>query len=338
MFHLDLLHFQRNVSNVFNLLKTVCRRHIFESFPPSQRQHAPCTHRENIMQFVISACITHTEWEGQRAGEHETLENWNGTRWCTDSMEMKRVKYFSINYLCCGMATVQRIWMTYFKCIENKTPHMYKYVHEPSKVSTIAEENRAKWNRVGERRRRSDDRVLQIETCRVRNQFKAWDVRSKLAHSTLCITDRTLLHTTITTAATKLRQDKIINKLQPKLLRTNKQKLWCAEIVCAPFQSRMLNGDHAHCMRTHREIVDYARVFLARQLNMTHSLSDNFIINYFYVSKFFFSKHCFHFVCRHGSVVVASNTFTPRSRTIHATFDCQQFIYLNALAIFLMVS
>lgn len=70
----------------------------------------------------------------------------------------------------------------------------------------------------------------------------------------------------------------------------------CRNRLC-PFLKRMVNGDHAHCMRT--QIVDYARVFLARQLNMTHSLSDNFIINYFYVSKFFF-LHCFHFVCRHG--------------------------------------
>lgn len=80
----------------------------------------------------------HTHRNG-RDREHETLENWNGT-WCRLQMEMKRVKYFSINYLCCGMATVQRIWMTYFKCIENKTPHMRIYVHESSKMSTIAKE------------------------------------------------------------------------------------------------------------------------------------------------------------------------------------------------------
>lgn len=68
MFHLDLLQFQRNVSNVFNLLKTVCRRHIFESFPPPYHWHAPCTHRENTMQFVISVCITHTRASGGGGG------------------------------------------------------------------------------------------------------------------------------------------------------------------------------------------------------------------------------------------------------------------------------
>lgn len=71
MFHLDLLHLQRNVSNGFNLLKTVCRRNIFESFPPPY--HYSMHHArtgKNIMQFMISACIIHTQRE--REAEHKT--------------------------------------------------------------------------------------------------------------------------------------------------------------------------------------------------------------------------------------------------------------------------
>lgn len=68
MFHLDLLHFQRNVSNVFNLLKTVCRRHIFDVIPsfitPTCTMHAQGKYHA-VCDFRLH--YTHTEkWEGQR--------------------------------------------------------------------------------------------------------------------------------------------------------------------------------------------------------------------------------------------------------------------------------
>lgn len=62
---------------------------------PSSRisHHAPCTHRQNIMQLVISAKAQRT-WK--------TLENWNGTWDRLDGNQKSEI--FSINYLCDGKA------------------------------------------------------------------------------------------------------------------------------------------------------------------------------------------------------------------------------------------
>lgn len=120
-FHLDLLHFQRNVSNVSIYWKQCVVGTSSNSHPLSLSVACSlCIYarkRPNIMQFVISV------------GKKHTLENWNGA-WCweNDENEIEKTEIFSITTYAVAQKDMNDIFQVHWK-------HTYE-----KKTSTTVEE------------------------------------------------------------------------------------------------------------------------------------------------------------------------------------------------------